>query len=170
APVVQLMASGVAVPWALEAQRLLAADWGVAADVWSVTSWNELRREALAVQASAMLDPSREPQTPFITEQLAGASGPVIATTDYSTQVPDQIRQFIPNRFATLGADDFGFSDTRAAARRHFRIDAHSMVIRALQMLAEENTLDPGLAEEAIEKYQLSDPNAGTSGSTGGDA
>ncbi|GAA3076833.1 pyruvate dehydrogenase (acetyl-transferring), homodimeric type [Nesterenkonia aethiopica] len=170
APVVQLMASGVAVPWALEAQRLLAADWGVAADVWSVTSWNELRRQALAVQASAMLDPSREPQTPFITEQLAGASGPVIATTDYSTQVPDQIRQFIPNRFATLGADDFGFSDTRAAARRHFRIDAHSMVIRALQMLAEENTLDPGLAEEAIEKYQLCDPNAGTSGSTGGDA
>ncbi|NYJ77650.1 pyruvate dehydrogenase (acetyl-transferring), homodimeric type [Nesterenkonia xinjiangensis] len=169
-PVVQLLASGVAVPWALEAQRLLATDWGVGADVWSVTSWNELRREALRVQESAMLDPDREPGEPFVARQLAGARGPIIATTDFSTQVPDQIRQFLPHDFATLGADDFGISDTRAAARRHFRIDAHSMVIRGLQMLVQQGQIDAGVPEDAIRKYRLADVNAGSTGSTGGDA
>ncbi|MDZ5078495.1 pyruvate dehydrogenase (acetyl-transferring), homodimeric type, partial [Nesterenkonia sp. HG001] len=132
--------------------------------------WNELRREALRVQESAMLDPEREPEEPFVTRQLAGARGPIIATTDFSTQVPDQIRQFLPHDFATLGADDFGISDTRAAARRHFRIDAHSMVIRGLQMLVQQGQIDAGVPEEAIRKYRLADVNAGSTGSTGGDA
>ncbi|RJN31095.1 pyruvate dehydrogenase (acetyl-transferring), homodimeric type [Nesterenkonia natronophila] len=161
----QLLASGVSVPWALEAQQLLAEDWSVSADVWSVTSWSELRRQALQVEQDSMMDPEREPEVPFVAQQLEGAEGPIIATTDYIAAVPDQIRQFLPNPFATLGADSYGFSDTRAAARRHFKIDAHSMVVRALQMLGKTKE-----ATEAMEKYNLADPNAGTSGTTGGDA
>jgi pyruvate dehydrogenase E1 component len=153
------------VPWALEAQELLAEDWSVSADVWSVTSWNELRRQALQVEQDSMMDPEREPEVPFVAQQLEGAEGPIIASTDYIAAVPDQIRQFVPNPFATLGADSYGFSDTRAAARRHFKIDAHSMVVRALQMLGKTQE-----AAEAMEKYNLADPNAGTSGTTGGDA
>lgn len=161
---VQLMGSGVSVPWALEAQQILADEWDVSADVWSVTSWNELRRQALHVEQSAMLDPEREPDVPFVTKQLQGAEGPIIATTDYMTAVPDQIRQFVPNDFATLGADSFGISDTRAAARRLFRIDAHSVVVRALQMLGRDDD-----AEAAIKKYELSNVNAGSSGVVGDD-
>ncbi|MGL3808157.1 transketolase-like TK C-terminal-containing protein, partial [Paeniglutamicibacter sp. R2-26] len=115
-PRAQLMASGVAVPWTIEAQRLLAEDWGVSADVWSVTSWNELRRDGLAAERENFLKPGSEPRVPFVARQLEGAKGPVVAVTDYMSMVPDQIRQFVPNEFATLGADGFGFSDTRAAA------------------------------------------------------
>ena len=169
-PKAQLLASGVAVPWATEAAEILAEDWGVSADVWSVTSWNQLRRQALDVEQSALLDPEREPEVPFVTQQMEGAEGPIIATTDFATQVPDQIRQFLPNRFATLGADNFGFSDTRAAARRHFRIDSHSMVVRTLQMLADDGLVDASAPAEAMKKYDLSNVNAGTSGEAGGDA
>ena len=161
---VQLLGSGVSVPWALQAQDLLAEDWGVSADVWSVTSWNELRRQALHVEQSAMLDPEREPEVPFVTRQLEGAEGPIIATTDFMTAIPDQIRQFVPNDFATLGADSFGISDTRPAARRLFRIDAHSMVVRALQMLGKEAE-----ADEAMKKYDIGNVNAGASGAIGDD-
>ncbi|MGJ9371557.1 pyruvate dehydrogenase (acetyl-transferring), homodimeric type [Nesterenkonia sp. CF4.4] len=169
-PKVQLLASGVGVPWAKEAAEILAEEWGVSADVWSVTSWNELRRQALHVEQSAMLDPEREPEVPFVTQQMEGAEGPIIATTDFATQVPDQIRQFLPNRFATLGADNFGFSDTRAAARRHFKIDAHSMVVRALQMLADDGAVDASAPVDAMKKYDLGNVRAGTSGEAGGDA
>ncbi|GAA1143120.1 pyruvate dehydrogenase (acetyl-transferring), homodimeric type [Nesterenkonia lutea] len=163
-PKVQLLGSGVAVPWAKEAAQILGDEWGVSADVWSVTSWNQLRRQALHVEQSAMLDPEREPEVPFVTQQMESAEGPIIATTDFATQVPDQIRQFLPNRFATLGADNFGFSDTRAAARRHFKIDAHSMVVRALQMLADEGSVDASAPVDAMKKYDLGNVNAGTSG------
>ena len=163
-PKVQLLGSGVSVPWALEAQQLLADDWGVSADVWSVTSWNELRRQAIEVEEAALMHAEREPEVPFVTQQLSGAEGPIVATTDYATAVPDQIRQFVPNSFATLGADSFGFSDTRAAARRHFRIDAHSMVVRALQMLADEGAVAEDAPAKAYQKYDLGNANAGTSG------
>ncbi len=102
---------------------------------------------------------------PFVTRQLENAEGPIVASTDFVTAVPDQIRQFLPHAFATLGADSFGFSDTRAAARRHFKIDAHSMVVRALQMLGQDDK-----AGEAMKKYELADPKVSTSGETGGDA
>nr|WP_255316519.1 pyruvate dehydrogenase (acetyl-transferring), homodimeric type [Nesterenkonia sp. Act20] len=163
-PKVQLLGSGVAVPWAQEAAEILAEEWGVSADVWSVTSWNQLRRQALHVEQSAMLDPEREPEVPFVTQQMEGAEGPIIATTDFATQVPDQIRQFLPNRFATLGADSFGISDTRPAARRYFKIDAHSMVVRALQMLADDGAVDASAPVDAMKKYDLGNVNAGSSG------
>ncbi|MEE9098574.1 transketolase-like TK C-terminal-containing protein, partial [Pseudarthrobacter phenanthrenivorans] len=117
------------VPWALEAQRVLADDWNVSADVWSVTSWNELRRDGLAAEEEAFLNPGQPARVPFITQQLEGATGPIVAVTDYMKAIPDQIRQFVPNEFATLGADGFGFSDTRAAARRYFKNDTHSIVV-----------------------------------------
>jgi len=169
-PRAQLLASGVAVPWALEAQKLLAEDWGVSADVWSVTSWTELRRDAMAAEKDAFLNPSEGVRTPYVTQALAGAEGPIIASTDYASEVPDMIRQYVPNDFATLGADDFGFADTRAGARRWFHIDSHSMVVRALQMLAKQGEVDSDAPQKAIEKYDLLNPNAGTSGNAGGDA
>ena len=98
-----------------------------------MTSWNELRRDGLAAEEHAFLNPGQPARTPFITEQLAGTTGPVIAVSDYMKAVPDQIRQFIPNDFASLGADGFGFSDTRQAARRYFKNDTHSIVAKTLQ-------------------------------------
>jgi pyruvate dehydrogenase E1 component len=169
-PKAQLMASGVAVPWALEAQQLLADDWGVSADVWSVTSWTELRRDGLAVEEHNFLHPEAEERTAYLTEKLSGAEGPFVAVSDHMHAVPDQIRQFVPGDFATLGADDFGFSDTRAAARRYFKIDGPSMVVRTLQLLARQGKVDRSVVAQAIEKYQLHDVNAGTTGSAGGES
>ncbi|MHA7170316.1 transketolase-like TK C-terminal-containing protein, partial [Arthrobacter bambusae] len=169
-PKSQLLASGVSVPWALEAQKVLAQDWGVSADVWSVTSWNELRRDGLAAEEHAFLNPGEEPRTPFVAQQLAGATGPVIAVTDYMKAVPDQIRQFIPNEFASLGADGFGFSDTRQAARRFFKNDTHSIVVKALQLLAARGEVDPSAPSYAIDRYKLLDVTAGTTGGSGGDS
>ncbi len=169
-PKAQLLASGVAVPWALEAQQLLASDWGVAADVWSVTSWTELRRDGLAAEEFNFLNPNEEPRVPYVTTKLAEAKGPFVALTDFMHAVPDQIRAFVPGDFATLGADDFGFSDTRAAARRFFKIDSHSMVVRTLQSLVKRGEMDPAVLAHAIEKYSLHDVNAGTTGSAGGES
>ncbi|KQQ10804.1 MULTISPECIES: pyruvate dehydrogenase (acetyl-transferring), homodimeric type [Rathayibacter] len=169
-PKAQLLASGVAVPWAIEAQKLLAEDWGVSADVWSVTSWNELRRDGMKAEQHNFLHPEDAQQVPYVTEKLADAKGPFVAVSDFSHQVPDQLRQFIPGDFATLGADDFGFSDTRAAARRHFKIDGPSVVVRTLQLLAKRGEVDPSLSVQAIEKYRLHDVNAGTTGNAGGES
>ena len=129
-PKAQLLASGVAVPWALEAQQLLADDWNISADVWSVTSWNELRRDGLAVDEHNFLRPTEAPKVPYVTQKLQEAEGPFIGVTDFMHAVPDQIRQFVPGDYATLGADGFGFSDTRPAARRFFTIDGPSIVVR----------------------------------------
>ncbi len=169
-PKAQLMASGVGVPWALEAQELLARDWNVAADVWSVTSWTELRRDGLAADEHNFLHPSEPPRVPYLWSKLAGSEGPYVAVSDYMHAVPDQIRPFVPGDFATLGADDFGFSDTRPAARRFFKIDGPSIVVRTLQSLARRGEIDPSAVEQAIEKYQLLDVTAGTSGSAGGES
>lgn len=169
-PTANILASGVSVPWAIEAARILNEDWGVAADVWSVTSWNELRRDGLAAEEHAFLNPGQPARTPFITEQLAGTTGPVIAVSDYMKAVPDQIRQFIPNDFASLGADGFGFSDTRQAARRYFKNDTHSIVAKTLQLLAARGEVEEGAPSYAIDRYKLLDVNAGTTGGAGGDA
>ncbi len=98
-----------------------------------MTSWTELRRDAMAAEEDAFLNPGQPARVPFVTQQLAGATGPIVAVTDYMKAVPDQIRQFLPNEFASLGADGFGFSDTRAAARRFFKNDIHSVVVRSLR-------------------------------------
>ncbi|MFI7587288.1 pyruvate dehydrogenase (acetyl-transferring), homodimeric type [Spongisporangium articulatum] len=169
-PQAQLLASGVGVPWALEAQELLAQDWGVAASVWSVTSWSELRRDALACDDHAFRHPQEEPRVPYVTSALGGAEGPVVAVSDYMRAVPDQIRQWVPQEFVSLGADGFGLSDTRPAARRWFGIDGPSMVVRTLQLLANRGAVPREAVVQAIEKYRLHDVTAGTSGNSGGDA
>ena len=169
-PRASILASGVGVPWALEAQELLAADWAVNADVWSVTSWNELRKDGVAAERHNFLHPDQPQQVPYVTQKLQGAPGPFVAVSDFTHAVQDQIREFVPGTYLTLGADGFGFSDTRAAARRHFAIDGPSVVVRVLQQLAKEGLVPAGSHQAAIEKYRLHDVNAGTSGATGGDA
>jgi len=169
-PKVQLLGSGVSVPWVQEAAMILGSEWGVSADVWSVTSWTELRRDGLAALEHNFLHPDEEARIPYVTKKLADARGPVVATTDYMSQVPDQIRQFLPNSFATLGADSQGFSDTRAAARRYFHIDVHSVVVRALQELAAAGEVDVSAPKDAADRYRLLDVNAGTTGNAGGEA
>jgi pyruvate dehydrogenase E1 component len=165
-----LLASGVSVPWAIEARRILADEWGVDADVWSVTSWNELRRDGIAAEEEAFLHPDRPARRPFVAERLADSPGPIVAVSDYMHAVQDQIRQFVPNDFASLGADGFGFSDTRAAARRFFKIDVQSIVVRTLQLLARREEVPADAPAEAIERYRLLDVNAGTTGTAGGDS
>ncbi|KAJ1681670.1 hypothetical protein LUZ63_023113 [Rhynchospora breviuscula] len=153
-PRTQLLASGVGVPWAFEAQRLLKDDWGVVADVWSVTSWTELRRDGLAADEHNYLHPDAEPRTAYLTDKLKDAEGPVVAVSDWMHAVQDQIRQWVPQNYWTLGADGFGFSDTRAAARRYFKIDGPSLAVRALQALAAEGKVDRSVIAQAIEKYR----------------
>jgi pyruvate dehydrogenase E1 component len=169
-PRVQILASGVAVPWALQAQQQLREEWGVVADVWSVTSWTELRRDGLAADREAYVNPTGEQRTPYVTSKLADAQGPFVAVSDYDHLVPDQIRAWVPGDYLTLGADGFGFSDTRPAVRRHFLIDTQSIVTRALQALARRGEVDASAPAQAIERYRLLDVNAGTTGTAGGDA
>ncbi len=166
----QILASGVAVPWAKEAQQLLQNDWGVSADIWSVTSWNELRREGLSRDQAQFLNPDEQVAPAYVTSKLAGHEGPFLGVSDYMHAIPDQIRNWIPGDYATLGADGFGFSDTRAAARRFFKIDGPSIVVRVLEQLVAQGKVDSSLPRQAIEKYRLHDVSAGTSGNTGGDA
>jgi pyruvate dehydrogenase E1 component len=166
----QILASGVSVPWAYEAQRLLQDDWNISADIWSVTSWSELRRDALACDEQKFLYPNEVSPLPYITNKLAGAPGPFIGVSDFMHQVPDQVRKWIPGEYATLGADGFGFSDTRAAARRAFKIDGPSIVVRVLEQLASRGDVAAHIPQLAIDKYRLLDVTAGTSGNAGGDA
>ncbi|MDR0283662.1 MAG: pyruvate dehydrogenase (acetyl-transferring), homodimeric type [Propionibacteriaceae bacterium] len=157
-PRVQLLASGVAVPWALGAQTLLARDFGVDADVWSVTSWNELRRDALEAEAPLMHGGTAG--VPYVVQRLAGRPGPVIAVSDFMRAVQDQIAPWVEADFAALGADGFGFSDTRAAARRWLRIDAASIAVKALQRLAAAGEVPPDSPARAYEMYDLGNVSA----------
>jgi pyruvate dehydrogenase E1 component len=159
-PRIQLLASGVAVPWAIKAQQLLAEEWHVRADVWSVTSWNELNRQALGVDAWNLLHPDEQPQTPYITRKLADAPGPLLAVTDYMRAVPDQISQWVESDWHSLGTDGFGFADTRAAARRFFRVDAESIAVAALEALAARGEVGDGAAADAVRRYRIDDPTA----------
>ena len=166
----QILASGVAVPWAYEAQKLLQDDWGVSADIWSVTSWTELRRNGLKRDEFKFLNPGAEVPDAYVTHKLAEAKGPFLGVSDYMHAVQDQILPWVPGDYATLGADGFGFSDTRAAARRFFKIDGPSIVVRVLEQLVERGEISPEAPAQAIERYRLHDVTAGTSGSAGGEA
>ncbi|MFB4318010.1 pyruvate dehydrogenase (acetyl-transferring), homodimeric type [Actinomadura sp. 21ATH] len=178
APKAQIMASGVAGRWALEAQRLLAEEWGVAADVWSATSWNELAREARACDDWNLLHPDAEQRVPYVTRALEGAAGPIVSVSDFMKAVPDQIAPWVPGDYSSLGTDGFGFSDTRAAARRAFHVDSASIVLAVLTRLARQGEVKPETLQQAIERYRLNaDVSAVFAGgvqtaesNTGGDA
>ena len=160
APRAQIMASGVALPWALDAQKVLADDYGVAADVWSVTSWNELARDGVAAEKWNLNHPDQDARVPYITAKLADTGGPVLAVSDYMRAVPDQIARWVPQTWQSLGADGFGFADTRAAARRFFQIDASSIVVSVLQTLAAEGEIKSATVAEAFATLALDDPTA----------
>jgi pyruvate dehydrogenase E1 component len=154
-PQAQILASGVALRWALEAQRLLAEDWGVRAGAWSATSWTELRREALRCEEWNMLQPEAEHQVPYVTRTLEGHPGPVVAVSDWIRAVPDQIARWVPAPFTSLGTDGWGFSDTRPAARRFFHVDAESITVAVLAQLARLGEVKPEAVAQAIAKYGL---------------
>jgi pyruvate dehydrogenase E1 component len=163
----QILASGVAVNWATKAQELLQKDWGVSADVWSVTSWNELRRDGLAVDRHNLLNPSNK-KSAYLTDRIKDAQGPVIAVSDYMRTVQDQIAPWIPQQFASLGTDGFGLSDTRGALRRHFKVDAESIVVATLAQLAKSGDVKESVVQEALNKYRLDDISAADPGNTEG--
>jgi pyruvate dehydrogenase E1 component len=158
-PRAQLLASGVALPWVLKAQRILAEEYSVAADIWSVTSWNELRRDAVACERHNLLNPGDE-RVPFITEQLRDSKGPVVAVSDYMRAVQDQISRWVPNDYTSLGTDGWGLADTRAAARRYFQVDAESIVVATLAALARRGDVKPEVVAKAAEAYHIDDPTA----------
>jgi len=159
-PRVQLLASGVGFPWITEAQRLLAEDWGVAADTWSVTSWNELARDAVTTEEWNLLHPSEDARVPYVTTKLKDAGGPLVAVSDYMRAVPNQIAKWVPGDFHALGTDGFGFADTRPAARRFFHVDAESVVVQALAALADRGEIKRETVQEAFDSYRIDDPTA----------
>ena len=166
----QILASGSIMPSALRAQKLLADDWNVSADVWSVTSWVELHRDGLRTDDANLLDPASEPIQAFVTRSLSDAPGPVVAVSDYQRAVQELIRPWVPGDFATLGTDGFGLSDTRGALRRHFRVDAESITVRTLAELARRGDVKRESVKEAFDRYRLDDPRAADPGASMGDA
>jgi pyruvate dehydrogenase E1 component len=153
----QILVSGVAMPSALKAAEMLTAEWDVAADVWSVTSWNELNRDGVQVERELLRHPDRPAGTPYITTALAEAAGPVVAVSDWMRAVPEQIRPWVPGTYITLGTDGFGFSDTRPAARRFYNTDAESIVVAVLEGLARDGNIDISVAVEAARRYEIDD-------------
>jgi pyruvate dehydrogenase E1 component len=151
---VQLFGSGPMVPIALRAQELLA-EHDVAADVWSATSYQQLRSEALEVERWNRLHPGEAKRTPFMTRQLDGVQGPVIAVSDHMKAVPDQIARWVPQPFVPLGTDGFGRSDTRQALRRFFEVDAQHVAVAALSALADVGEVKPEKVDEAIKAYEI---------------
>ena len=156
----RILASGVAVPWALKAQEILAERYDVAADVWSVTSWNELARDAVDAEKWNLNHPGEYTRVPWISSKLSGRSSATVAVSDYMRAVPDQIARWVPGPWQSLGTDGFGFADTRAAARRVFQVDAESIVVGVLQTLAQQSKVDPAVVREAFTTLRIDDPTA----------
>ncbi|HUO72079.1 MAG TPA: pyruvate dehydrogenase (acetyl-transferring), homodimeric type [Solirubrobacteraceae bacterium] len=153
---VQLLGSGTILREVLAAAELLESEWDVGADVWSVTSFTELRRDGIAVERWNMLHPTAgEPRRAFVSECLSAERGPVIASSDYIRAFADQIRQWVPGRYRVLGTDGFGRSDFRKALRRFFEVDRHYVTIAALKELADSGAIEPARVQEAIDRYGI---------------
>jgi len=152
---VQLLGSGTIFREVIAAADLLENDFGIAADLWSVTSFPELRRDGLAVERWNALHPNEKPRTSFVEQSLRGRKGPAIAATDYVKLHADSIRAFLPARYRVLGTDGFGRSDTRARLRHFFEVNRYWVAVHALRALAEEGTVPASKAVEAIKKYGL---------------
>ncbi|HEV2105501.1 MAG TPA: pyruvate dehydrogenase (acetyl-transferring), homodimeric type [Candidatus Eisenbacteria bacterium] len=151
----QILASGALMLNALRAQEMLAEKWDVAADVWSMTSAQQLRVDALAADRWNRLHPAQPPRLPYVTRALQGAKGPVVATSDWLKAVNDMPARWIPNRFTALGTDGFGRSDTREALRRHFEVDAEHVVVAVLHGLMLDGAVKADVVERAIREYGL---------------
>jgi len=147
---VQLLGSGTILREVLAAAEILEERYSVPADVWSVTSFSELRREALDVERWNARHPDAEPRTSYVAKCFAGTKGPFVAATDYMKLVSDQIRQWVPGRYVALGTDGFGRSDGRAPLRHHFEVDTKSVVVAALKALADDGSIDRGTVTKAM--------------------
>ena len=152
---VQLMGSGVILREVIAAAEMLEKEWGVAADVWSVTSFNELRRDGLDAERWNMLNPEKPQRLSYVAEAMQGAQGPTIASTDYMKAFAEQIAGFVPGKFVALGTDGYGRSDSREALRSFFEVDRYYVVVASLKSLADEGKLPASKVTEAIVKYKL---------------
>jgi pyruvate dehydrogenase E1 component len=155
---VQLLGSGTILREVLAAAEVLEADYDVSAAVWSVTSFSELRRDALAAERWSQRHPDSEPRQSYVATCLAGLKGPFVAATDYMKTVSDQIRQWIPGRYSVLGTDGYGRSDGRQALRKFFEVDRDTIVVTALKALADEGAIDTAIVSEAIKRFDI-DPD-----------
>jgi pyruvate dehydrogenase E1 component len=156
-PRVNLLGSGTILRESIAAKKLLEADWGVAANVWSCPSFNELARDGQDCERWNLLHPTEKPRVPFVAQQLDKHTGPVVASTDYMKNYAEQIRAFLPKgrTYKVLGTDGFGRSDFRSKLREHFEIDRHYVVVAALKALADEGTVPAAKVAEAIVKYGI---------------
>jgi pyruvate dehydrogenase E1 component len=152
---VQLLGSGTILREVMAAAELLDRDFGVAADIWSVTSFTELRREGLDVERWNRLHPEETPKVSYVQQCLAQSNGPTIASTDYMASFADQIRPFISHRYVVLGTDGYGRSDTRKQLRKHFEVDRYWVVVAALKALADGGKLPASKVTAAIKKYGI---------------
>jgi pyruvate dehydrogenase E1 component len=155
----RLFGSGTILREVEAAAELLASDFQIPADVWSVTSYTELRREGLRHDRAARLHPDAEPEVPWITQCLEGSSAPVVAASDYMKAQPDGVRAWVPARFEVLGTDGFGRSDYRRHLRRFFEVDRHHVAVAALRALAAEGEVKASVVADAIARYDI-DPDA----------
>ena len=154
-PRVQLLGSGTIFREVIAAAELLKADWGVEADIWGCPSFNELARNGQDVARWNLLHPLEAPKRSHVEEKLAGASGPVVAATDYIKLFAEQIRPFVKGSYVTLGTDGFGRSDTREKLRHHFEVDRHWVTLAALKALADEGRIEREKVAAALVKYNL---------------
>jgi pyruvate dehydrogenase E1 component len=152
---VNLLGSGTILREVMTAAEILERDYGVPSDIFSVTSYSELRREALDIERRNMLHPEQPAQQPYVRQLLGDRTGPFIAASDYMKIVPDQVRQWVPGRFIVLGTDGYGRSDSRAQLRRHFEVDAHHIVLASLRALADEGKLDIATVKSAMKKFDI---------------
>jgi pyruvate dehydrogenase E1 component len=157
APTVQLLGSGTILRESIAAQELLAAEWGVTANVWSCPSFNELTREGQDCERFNLLHPESTQRVSFVAQQLEKHAGPVVASTDYMKAYAEQIRSFIPKgrTYKVLGTDGFGRSDFRSKLREHFEVNRHYIVVAALKALSEEGTVPVAKVTQAIAKYGI---------------
>jgi len=155
---VQLLGSGTILREVLAAADLLQRDFNVAADVWSVTSFNELRRDGIDAERWNLLHPDAEPRLPYVTAQLADSEGPIVAATDYIRTYADQIRPYLTRRYSVLGTEGFGRSDMRSQLRKFFEVNRWYVAVAALKALADDGALPLSRVREAIEKYRI-DPD-----------
>jgi pyruvate dehydrogenase E1 component len=153
-----LLGSGTILREVIAAADLLAEDWGVASDIWSVPSFTELRRDAIDVERWNMLHPTETPRRSHVEKCLTGRRGPVVAATDYMRLFADQIRNWVPGRYKVLGTDGYGRSDYRRKLRHFFEVDRHWVTVAALKSLAEEGTVEASAVVDAIARYGL-DPS-----------
>ncbi len=154
-PRVQLLGSGSILREVLAGADLLASDHGVVADVWSVTSFTELRRDGIEVERWNRLHPTETARVPFVREAFGDRAGPFVASTDYMRSFADQIREWVPGRYVALGTDGFGRSDYRVQLRRFFEVDRHHVTVAALDALARDGAVEPSVVQGSIERYGI---------------